>query len=66
MEFYINGVLHAAGYDDTHSIGRVGISMWRSTTASPLEVDWIGANNDVVVGTYTEPITSMVSTEALP
>lgn len=64
MEFYINGVLHAYGYDDTHSIGRVGISTWRSTTASSLEVDFVRANNDVVAGSYTEPITSAISAEA--
>jgi len=64
MEFYINDVLHAYGYDDTHSIGRVGISAWRSTTASSLEVNFVRANNGIIPEGYTEPITSAISAEA--
>lgn len=41
MEFYINDVLVASVYDETHTNGRVGISMWRGTyPKDPLLVDW--------------------------
>ncbi len=42
MEFYINDTLVAAGHDETHNSGRVGISLFRgSDIKDPLLVDWV-------------------------
>jgi hypothetical protein len=52
MEFYINGVLHAAGSDSTHSVGKVALSMWRAGTKAPLIVDWVKVSNVATPATY--------------
>jgi 2',3'-cyclic-nucleotide 2'-phosphodiesterase (5'-nucleotidase family) len=57
MEFYINGEMVAAGHDESHAIGRVGISMWRgSDGTSPLLVDWVTVSNTAYPEVYTDPI----------
>ena len=60
MEFYINGVLHAAGSDGTHSIGRVALSMWRATVKAPFMVDWVQVSNIAAPADYTAPVTAVI------
>jgi len=53
MEFYINGTLVASGYDETHTDGRVGISMFRASgIKDPLLVDWVKVSSSAVLGEY--------------
>lgn len=60
MEFYINDVLVAAGQDETHAEGRVGISMWRgSDVKAPLIVDWARVSHNAEPGVYSEPISAV-------
>ena len=60
MEFYINDVLHAAGKDSTFSIGRVGLSMWRASKRTNLQVDWVKVSNIAPTGSYAEPVTAII------
>ena len=62
MEFYINGVLHAAGSDSAHSIGRVALSMWRATVKAPFIVDWVKVSNIATPATYVDAVTSVIGT----
>jgi hypothetical protein len=60
MEFYINDVLVASGHDETHTGGRVGISMWRgSDVKSPLLVDWARVSSSAVPEAYNDPIAAV-------
>ena len=52
MEFFINGVLHAAGSDSAHSIGRVALSMWKANVKAPFMVDWVTVSNIAAPAAY--------------
>lgn len=57
MEFYINDTLVAAGFDETHPSGRVGISLFRgSNIKDPLLVDWVKVTSEAGLGAYTSPL----------
>jgi len=60
MEFYINDILVASGHDETHTAGRVGISMWRGSDAkAPLLVDWVRVSSSAAPAVYTDPISAV-------
>jgi len=57
MEFYINGLLVAAGHDESFTVGRVGISTWRgSDVKAPFLLDWVKVSNTAYPEVYTDPI----------
>jgi len=57
MEFFINDTLVASGYDETHTDGRVGISLFRASgIKDPLLVDWVKVSSSAALGEYGSPL----------